>query len=266
MIDRNCSERSAIADGAISEEHSSAANGKREIIAQELARDGVSFRTGNEMRSILGTEILNAWSAFAASWDDLGMDSYMADGGRYRRRRFAVFTAKDGFVQRATHQPHYQSRDYNPVNGGLERWFLPMETATVENHFARRLLGCCTMLFDLYAGQEDLSSRWHIEMHQFRIEATATETGSPTPEGAHRDGVDFVSVMLIDRINVSSGVTQIYDPSGKPLGEFTLTNPLDTVFLDDRRVFHGVTPIRPLDPTMKTFRDVLVLTYRRICN
>lgn len=183
MIDRNCSERSAISDGAISEEHSSAANGKSETIAKELARDGVSFRTGNEMRSILGPGSLNAWLAFTSCWDDLGVDSYMADGGRYRRRRFAVFTAKDGSIQRATHQPHYQSRDYNPVNGGVERWFLPIETATVENHFAQRLLGCCTMLFDVCAGQEDVSPRWHIEMHQFRIEATATETGSPRRRG-----------------------------------------------------------------------------------
>jgi hypothetical protein len=47
------------------------------------------------------------------------------------------------------------------------------------------------------------------------------------------------------------------------LGEFTLTDPLDAVFLDDRRVFHGVTSITPLDSTSKACRDALVLTYRR---
>jgi 2-oxoglutarate-Fe(II)-dependent dioxygenase family protein len=45
---------------------------------------------------------------------------------------------------------------------------------------------------------------------------------------------------------VASGVTQIFDPEGRPPGEFT-PDPLDAVFLDDRRVFHGVTPIAPLD-------------------
>ena len=27
---------------------------------------------------------------------------------------------------RKPHQPHYQSRDYNPLNGGIERWFEPV--------------------------------------------------------------------------------------------------------------------------------------------
>ena len=62
---------------------------------------------------------------------------------------------------------------------------------------------------------------------------------------------------------MASGVTQIFDLEGRPLGEFTLTDPLDAVFLDDRRIFHGVTPIAPLDSASKACRDVLVLTYRR---
>ena len=29
-------------------------------------------------------------------------------------------------IHRKPHQPHYQSRDYNPLNGGIERWFAPV--------------------------------------------------------------------------------------------------------------------------------------------
>jgi hypothetical protein len=49
-----------------------------------------------------------------------------------------------------------------------------------------------------------------VELHQFRIEAGDGEAGLPTPEGAHRDGVDWVIVMLVDRHNVASGVTDIF--------------------------------------------------------
>jgi hypothetical protein len=87
-----------------------------------------------------------------------------------------------------------------------------------------------------------------------RIEAVSGQSGLPTPEGAHRDGVDWVCVLLVNRCNVSSGVTQIFDPEGRSLGEFTLTEPLDAVFLDDRRVRHGATPIVPLDPGLKASR------------
>jgi hypothetical protein len=78
-----------------------------------------------------------------------------------------------------------------------------------------------------------------VEIHQFRIEADSGQPGLPTPEGAHRDGVDWVCVLLVNRCNVSSGITQIFDPEGRSLGEFALTNPLDAVFLDDRRVLHS---------------------------
>jgi hypothetical protein len=160
-----------------------------------------------------------------------------------------------------TNQPHYQSRDHNPLNGGTERWFTPVADGVSDNGFTRGMLGDCARIFD--AASSGGEKAWHVEMHQFRIEADRGQSALPTPEGAHRDDVDWVCVLLVNRCNVSSGITQIFDPAGRSLGEFTLTDPLDTVFLDDRRLLHGVTPIAPTDPALKAFRDVLVLTFRR---
>ena len=99
-------------------------------------------------------------------------------------------------------------------------------------------------------------------MHQFRILARPDAPGMPTPEGQHRDGVDWVLVMLVRRRNVASGVTSICTLDHRPLGAFTLTDPMDAVFVDDRRILHGVTPITPIDPTQPAYRDVLVVTLR----
>jgi hypothetical protein len=49
-----------------------------------------------EMRAILLARGLANWDSFADSWNDLGSDTYMADGGRYRRRRYAAFSAGPG--------------------------------------------------------------------------------------------------------------------------------------------------------------------------
>jgi hypothetical protein len=78
----------------------------------------------------------------------------------------------------------------------------------------------------------------------------------------HRDGVDWVCVVLVKRENVGSGTTEIYDSIRNVTSSFTLTEPLDTVLLDDSRVRHGVTPIAPLDSSGNGHRDVLVLTFR----
>src|SRR5437899_11058037 len=79
----------------------------------------------------------------------------------------------------------------------------------------------------------------------------------------HRDGVDWVLVLLVSRVNISSGETSIGDLASRPLGSSTLTDPLDSAVTDDNRVSHGVRPVPPLDPAQPRHRDVLVATFRR---
>ena len=53
-----------------------------------VAADGFVFVRGATLRELLGAiNPLSDVDAFAASWNDLSLDTYMADGGRYRRRR-----------------------------------------------------------------------------------------------------------------------------------------------------------------------------------
>lgn len=232
-------------------------------IEAEIRSTGFSYRTGAEMAAGLrAAGQTSDWDAFVGSWDDLGLDLYMADGGRYRRRRFAAFGVSPDGIVRKPHQPHYQSRDYNPLNGDIERWFDPVLPAVAADTFLQNLFGLCYRVFASSVLRPVESEAWHAEMHQFRIEATPDEEGRPTPEGMHRDGVDWVCVMLIRRENVRSGTTEIFDEKSSAVNRFTLTAPLDTVFLDDARVRHGVTPISRLDDGKAGFRDVLVLTFR----
>ena len=226
-------------------------------LVKTLAADGFSFMRGHDTRALLAP--MTDWEAFARSWDDLGLDTYMADGGRYRKRRFAAFAARAGEpIHRKAHQPHYQSRDYNPLNGGIARWFDPILPEIAGGPSMTAILAACRMLFEQLAETRD----WHIEVHQFRIEARSGEAGRPTPEGMHRDGVDYVLVLLVGRRNVQSGVTSIRSTDGRDLGSFTLTEPCDAAWVDDHRVVHGVTPVEPIVPSDAGFRDVLVVTFR----
>jgi len=223
--------------------------------------DGFAFVQGRAMREMLAAAgPLSDWNAFARSWGRLEMDTYMADGGRYRRRRHATFDAHpSGAIGRKPHQAHYQSVDYNPIHGGIERWFEPIEADIAAGASLTTILEFCRSTFGALAPS---IQRWHIEVHQFRIEARSSEAGRPTPEGLHRDGVDYVLVLLVDRQNIASGVTTIHGSGGVPLGTFTLTVPFDAAIVDDRRVAHGVTPVEPIDPSKPAFRDVLVVTFK----
>lgn len=237
-----------------------------DTVAQEieapLEQGGFAFVQARTLRPLLERLGLEHWESFAASWNDLGEDRYMADGGRYRRRRYATFSLSAHDMLRKPNQPHYQSRDYNTLNGGVERWFEPVLPGIAAHPALQAILSL------LYRVATDLTPpdrrplSWHGEMHQFRIEASMDMRGQPTPEGLHRDGVDWVCVAMVRRENVDCGETSIHDMSRDLVGSFTLTNPLDTAFVNDNRVYHGVTPVVPVDPARPAYRDVLVLTLR----
>jgi hypothetical protein len=229
--------------------------------AETMVREGFAFLHAAETRRWLtGAGPLSDWDEFAASWDGMRRDTYMRDGGRYRRRRFGVFEARaeDREIRRGAHAPHFQTVDYNTLNGGVARWFEPIPPRIGAGETLRTILRATRELFDALKP----GAAWHIEIHQFRIEARPGEAGQPTPEGMHRDGVDFVLVLLVRRRNIASGTTTIHDLAKTQLGSFTLTEPLDAALVDDRRVFHGVTAVSPLVPDEPAFRDVLVVTFR----
>jgi hypothetical protein len=227
-------------------------------IAQAVKPEGFVLLPAAQTRALTACAEAD-WAEFAATWEDLGPDLFMADGGRYRRRRHAVFTVRDGSMTRELHQPHYQSRDYNTLNGGVQRWFDPVTDAAAGSCVLAALVRHIHSWIAELEVRDSLA--WRLEMHQFRIEAHDSEQGQPTPEGMHRDGVDWVAVMLVNRRNVTSGETSIATLDGRRLGSFTLTESGDCVFLDDRRVAHGVTPISPVDPGQAAHRDALVLTF-----
>ncbi|MBL6458545.1 2OG-Fe dioxygenase family protein [Belnapia sp. T6] len=202
-----------------------------------------------------------ALDEFAASWERLETDRFMADGGRYRRRRHANFAARAGLPGhlRGPHRPHFQAVVHNSLNGGVERWFAPIEDAVADGPALRAMLDLGRAVADAGTPGAD----WFVEVHQFRIEAAAGAPGFPTPEGVHHDGVDYVLIGMIARTNLAGGETLITDDEGTELARFTLLDRLDTAFIDDRRVMHGVTPVQPADPALPSCRDVLVITWKR---
>jgi hypothetical protein len=197
----------------------------------------------------------SALDALLPSWNDLPPDGYLRDGGRYRSRRHSCFVVDGERVTQVPHRAHWQPVEYNALHGGLERWFEPVTPAVVSQPVWPRLLSglarCCSELKG--------ARPWYVEAHQFRIDTT-DGIGRPTPEGAHRDGVDFVAVLLTGRQGIKGGETRVFEAAGPQGLRFTLTEPWSALLLDDERVIHESTPIQPLGE--KGHRDTLVLTFR----
>lgn len=196
-----------------------------------------------------------AWQAF---WQDLPPDRYLRDGGRYRRRRHGCFVIEAAGVQAVAHRAHWQPVEYNALHGGLERWFEPLPPALVADPAWAQLLQALAAV----ANGLQPAARWYAEAHVFRIDTT-DGIGRPTPEGAHRDGVDLVAVFMVGRQGIKGGETRVFDARGPQGVRFTLAEPWSVLLIDDARVIHESTPIQPLDPAQPAHRDTLVVTLRR---
>jgi hypothetical protein len=199
--------------------------------------------------------------ALCPLWAELPPDEFLKDGGRYRRRRHSCFVVAQGFVTQVPHRAHWQPVDYNALHGGMQRLFAPMLPEVLAQPVWKQLL---VWLAGVCSGLKG-AQPWFVEAHQFRIDTT-DGIGRPTPEGAHRDGVDMVAVFLVNREGVKGGETRVFDAAGPNGQRFTLTEPWSLLLLDDARVIHESTPIQPLQALQSTptggYRDTLVVTLR----
>lgn len=219
-----------------------------------LRTQGYAVLAPSEVRAFAQCKTVEL-EALKASWSTLPPDHFLKDGGHYRRRRHSSFVVDATTLTQVPHRAHYQPLAYNALHGGMHRLFEPVNTEDVTQPAWSRLL----LAIGQICSQVKTPQPWYVEAHQFRIDTTVG-IGRPTPEGAHRDGVDFVAILLVDRVNIKGGESRIFDADGVNGKRFTLLEPCTLIILDNQRVIHETTPIQPT--ANGGHRDTLVLTYR----
>ena len=187
--------------------------------------------------------------------DNLPLDNFLKNSGRYRRRRHSCFIVNHQSLTRVPRRAHYQSTAYKSLHGGMHRLFEPIAQHTVQQPAWKALMFAISGICPTIRGEQP----WHIEAHQFRIN-TRNGIGRPTPEGAHRNGVDFVAILLVSRNHASCGETRIFKLEGPNGQRFTLSPHWTLLLLDDQRVIHESTPIQPT--AENAYPDTLLLTSR----
>jgi hypothetical protein len=223
-------------------------------VSQSLKQKGFAVISAEDVAQISGVP-LGQLLDLIPFWDDLPRDPYLKDGGRYRFRRHSSYEIERESLNMVPHRAHWQSVDYNALHGGIERWFEPSQLALTNNAAWQALL---LGLGRLLSGLKPVKT-WFVEAHQFRIDTT-DGIGRPTPEGAHRDGVDFVAVFLLNRVGIKGGETRIFEASGSAGLRFTLSQPWSLLLMNDESMIHESTPIQPIGSY--GYRDTLVLTFR----
>lgn len=204
------------------------------------------------------------WERFSQFWEELPLDAYMGDGGTYRRRKYSAISHDvDRNVIRPLNDDGFlQSKKINRLNGDVVRRFEPVDPALLDSSVLRHLLARFTArIAETAPGGEPVGPVRRVNIHQHRISAAGTESGNPTPEGIHRDGVAYIVMMLVARQDVAGGTSTLYDNAGTPLLTHTLTDPGDYIFLDDRTCLHSASPVRVAAPAAQGHRDMFFLEF-----
>ena len=225
---------------------------------RELTTVGASLMPSSALKGCID-EGDTALTRFASHWDELVPDRYAAELGTQRLRRYGHFSYNplNGEAKLLAHKSFVQPADSNPLYINTDRRFEPL----TDTFAADRLLHALLALLGRIATALDEVAEWSAKVTPFRVLASVHAEGQPTPEGLHRDGVTLVASLLIGRDNATGGESTVVDMTGETLLVATLREPGTLLLGDDRKTLHGVSPIRPIDPTEAARRDVLVITF-----
>ncbi|MGR4883368.1 2OG-Fe dioxygenase family protein [Streptomyces sp. LARHCF249] len=209
---------------------------------------------------LLDDACARALDVLCGAWSELPPDPYLPRGAAYRQRRHARFLLHDdGGIQQDDAAGYFQSVEANRLAGGVVRYFAPFEEEQARNRFLHGLMYRNAALFT--SCRRTPPARWTINVHMMRTTASPGTVGFPSPEGVHRDGFDFIAVHHVSQKNISGGCTEIRSTGGVLLTRRTLTRPLDTLYADDARVLHDVTPVVWDGRGGSGHRDMLLMSY-----
>ncbi|MBV4466060.1 hypothetical protein J3D54_003470 [Pseudomonas sp. GGS8] len=199
------------------------------------------------------------WKKILETWDGLPPDEFMADGGKYRRRRFSElqYDVQNDEISILPHQPFFQDKYNNTLNGGRDRHFEPITPYVATHPFLKRMIRDYVAIFSRY---KNVSS-WKIYLHQVRITSSKDIPGFPTPEGIHKDGVTFSSLFCVNRTeNCAGAENSIYDNDKELIETFTLKRFGDLVLFDDSKIYHSVSRMNSSNDQAAS-RDMLFLEF-----
>jgi hypothetical protein len=201
------------------------------------------------------------WERLRGDWDCLELDKYLKGGATFRRRRYGRYywsSVSDELLPLPS-EPYFQPENENGYAGGLDRAFAPLLPHTAANPFLGAMARFTFRRLPLTP--EKRRQTWEVRIHQIRIITSPHEVGEPAPEGIHQDGTDFLTLHMVRRENIAGAETTIYDLERRPIRSYTMREPMDSLILEDPRILHGVTPVRPADGMSVGVRDLLGLDF-----
>jgi hypothetical protein len=184
----------------------------------------------------------------ARLFGDVPADPYVPEGFRYKALgRLRMHGTKPVI---GPHEPLYQSEEFNPVHGGIQRHYQPLPAEFVAG------LADALRLFQTVAR---LAEDEEVLVQAQRVTTGTEGVGHPAVEGFHQDDVDYVGILLVGRHGLAGGKTLLAaDADGSALVFAGELGSGQLLVLDDRRLWHYTSPVRDIAGLGLGHRDVIL--------
>lgn len=176
-----------------------------------------------------------------------------------RNRAFARFERTNGHWKLLSDQRFFQSEEINSYNGGIQREFQAIDKRLLESEILQKLgeQQVCMM------GLKD--NPLQVNVHQMQVVSNgAGASCQATPEGIHRDGHDYVSIVFWRRENIVGGISRVYNEALECNAEFELKEAGEAILINDRIGYHEVTPFQANDLNHEASREVFVFDWNEL--
>ena len=201
----------------------------------------------------------DASGCISNSFLNLSKDEWYSIPNVQRNRAFARFERADGIWTLLSDQRFFQSEEINSYNGGIQREFQAIDKRLIESRILQKMGEEQASMM----GLKDMPMR--VNVHQMQIVAIGADAScQATPEGIHRDGHDYVSIVFWRRENVRGGISRVYNESLECKAEFELDEAGEAILINDRIGYHEVTSFDAIDPNKAAFREVFVFDWNKL--
>jgi hypothetical protein len=179
---------------------------------------------------------------------DIPKDPYIQEGYRYKSLSRCRLNGSQ--IEKQPHTPLFQNKMVNPVHGGRVRVYPEITNL----HYAKEVIL-------LFANTFRIDYSYEILVQAQRTKCTQEKIGITTPEGFHRDDIDFLAILCVNQYNILGSETQLLDSQGNIIFKQILS-PGEILLINDSQVLHYTSPITLKNPDFNDygFRDVLIIS------
>ncbi len=113
----------------------------------------------------------------------------------------------------------------------------------------------------LFAQAFGIDFSYEILVQAQRTKCSEGNIGITTPEGFHRDGIEFLAILCVSKYNIIGSETQLINSHGSIVFKHTLS-PGEILLINDTKMLHYTSPItiKNSNQSRYGFRDVLIIS------